>query len=45
MSAYPANKRKAWDMLEQKMVRKKALMAKLNGRKTTAFFANALLDP
>jgi hypothetical protein len=42
ISAYPANKRKAWDMLEQKMVRKKALMAKLNGRKTTAFFANIL---
>ena len=42
VSAYPANKRKAWDMLEQKMVRKKALMAKLNGRKTTAFFANIL---
>ena len=40
VSAYPANKRKAWDMLEQKMVLKKALMAKLNGRKTTAFFAN-----
>ena len=42
VSAYPANKRKAWDMLEQKMVRKKALMAKLNGRKTTAFFANII---
>ena len=42
VSAYPANKRKAWEMLEQKMVRKKALMAKLNGRKTTAFFANIL---
>ena len=40
VSAYPANKRKAWEMLEQKIVRKKALMAKLNGRKTTAFFAN-----
>jgi len=40
VSSYPANKRKAWDMLEQKMVSKKALMIKLNGRKTTAFFAN-----
>ena len=42
VSAYPANKRKAWDMLEQRMVRRKALMAKLNGKKTTAFFANIL---
>jgi hypothetical protein len=42
VSAYPANKRKAWDMLEQKIVRKKALMSKLNGRKTTAFFANII---
>ena len=40
VSSYPANKRKAWDMLEQKMVSKKALMIKLNGRKTTAVFAN-----
>ena len=40
VSSYPANKRKAWDMLEQRMVRKKVLMAKLNGKKTTAFFAN-----
>ena len=42
VSAYPQNKLKAWDMLEQKMVRKKAIMAKLNGPKTTAFFANIL---
>lgn len=42
VSAYPQNKRKAWEMLEQKMVRKKAIMAKLNGPKTTAFFANII---
>ena len=42
VSAYPQNKRKAWEMLEQKMVRRKAIMAKLNGPKTTAFFANII---
>ena len=42
LSGYPQNKLKAWEMLEQKMVRKKTIMAKLNGQKTTAFFANIL---
>jgi len=42
VSSYPANKQKAWRMLDEKIVRKDKLMKVLNGAKTTAFFANIL---